>query len=230
MTSSSFQRARQPEQKRQRREAILVAAATLLAEGGFEGVSLSAISRRVGLAKSNVYRYFEGREQIFLTILMDDIEGWADEVQDGLAAVAGRNSVGAAARVITSAFVGRQRLCELCSVRSTALEPNVSEQAAMDFRSGLGKAVANVADALHRTLPSIPPERCRWAAGAVFALVAGLWPSSRISAELERAPSRSERRHPRSDFEEDLTGSARALLYGLLVEAWRASGRPTEGA
>jgi AcrR family transcriptional regulator len=229
MTSASFQRARRPEQKRQRREAILAAAAALLAEEGFDGVSLSAISRRVGLAKSNVYRYFEGREQIFLTILMDDMRGWANEVQHGLASVAGRNSVAAAAGVIASGFVGRQRLCELNSVRSTVLEPNVSEQTVVNFRSGLGEGVAKVADALHRALPSIPPDRCRWAVGSVFALVGGMWPLSRISPELESAPSRSELRHLRPDFAEDLSTAARALLYGLLVESWRASGRPTKG-
>ena len=64
MAGGAFQRARRPEQKRQRRAAILAAAAELLASDGVDGVTLNRISHRVGLAKSNLYRYFDSREQI----------------------------------------------------------------------------------------------------------------------------------------------------------------------
>ncbi|MCA9688374.1 MAG: TetR family transcriptional regulator, partial [Myxococcales bacterium] len=56
---SDFQRARSDAQKEQRRAAILQAAAALLDEGSLEAVGLNAIARRAGIAKSNVYRYFE---------------------------------------------------------------------------------------------------------------------------------------------------------------------------
>ena len=64
--SVDFERARQPEQKELRREAILEAATELLAEKGLHDISLSAIARRAKLSKANLYRYFESREAIFL--------------------------------------------------------------------------------------------------------------------------------------------------------------------
>jgi AcrR family transcriptional regulator len=217
MPSSGFRRARRPEQKEQRRAAILAAAERLLAEDRVEGVSLTAIADRVGLAKSNVYRYFEGREQILLAILQTDLGDWIDGVTDELARLAGGNRVSAAARAMAAAFVARPRLCELISVLSRVLEPNVSEGAAHEFNTSARAGAVTVAEALHRALPTVPRERCLWAQRVIFAMVAGLWPQSRRPTMVER-PS----------FADDLAGSFQALLYGLLMASWRDSGRPVD--
>jgi AcrR family transcriptional regulator len=60
-----FQRARRPAQIEERKEAILLRRAPL-PKNGLENVSFTDIAREVGLAKSNIYRYFESREHICL--------------------------------------------------------------------------------------------------------------------------------------------------------------------
>ncbi len=52
-----------------RRRAILDAAAAMLAEMPVAAVSLTELSRRAGLAKSNVLRYFDSREAVLLELL-----------------------------------------------------------------------------------------------------------------------------------------------------------------
>ena len=69
MTSQTFQRARNEEQREIRRRAILDTAAAMLDEMSVAEVSLNELSRRVGLAKSNVLRYFESREAVLLDLL-----------------------------------------------------------------------------------------------------------------------------------------------------------------
>src|ERR1700733_7845369 len=64
-----FQRARNAEQREARRRAILDTAAAMLAEMPVAQVSLNELSRRAGLAKSNVLRYFESREAVLLALL-----------------------------------------------------------------------------------------------------------------------------------------------------------------
>ncbi len=59
-----FQRARRPEEVR--RQQILTAARTLLAERGVSELSLNELARRSGVSKPNVYRYFESREDVLL--------------------------------------------------------------------------------------------------------------------------------------------------------------------
>ena len=72
----NWQRARQPEQKAERVEAILDAAGVLLDEYGLDGTGLNAIARQAGLSKPNLYVYFESREAILLRLLLNEASVW----------------------------------------------------------------------------------------------------------------------------------------------------------
>ena len=86
----SFQRARKPHEKAHRERAILEAAAALFEAEWLNGVSLNAVARRAGLAKSNLYRYFESREAILLALLGQDQAAWVASLEEGLARLTGR--------------------------------------------------------------------------------------------------------------------------------------------
>lgn len=66
---TTFQRARSEEQREARRQAILDVAARMLTQMPVSELTLNALARHVGLAKSNVLRYFESREAILLELL-----------------------------------------------------------------------------------------------------------------------------------------------------------------
>jgi AcrR family transcriptional regulator len=103
-TRTSFQRARRPEQVRERREAILAAARELLARRRAADVSLRELADAVGLAMSNVLRYFDSREAIFAQILDAEWRDWLDELAVALpAAAAGDLPVAAAEEAPTAA-------------------------------------------------------------------------------------------------------------------------------
>src|ERR1043165_5526334 len=84
--ATTFQRARSEEQRAARSRAILDTAAAMLDEMPVADVSLNELSRRVGLAKSNVLRYFESREAVLLELLDVFLESWLAELADELAA------------------------------------------------------------------------------------------------------------------------------------------------
>src|ERR1700727_3624850 len=81
-----FQRARSEEQRAIRRQAILDAAAAMLEIMPVSEVTLTELSRRAGLAKSNVLRYFESREAILLELLDRATKLWLSELPGQLAA------------------------------------------------------------------------------------------------------------------------------------------------
>jgi AcrR family transcriptional regulator len=120
---ASFQRARRPEQKDQRRETILAAAADLAGESGVARVSLGDIAGAVGLAKSNVLRYFGTREEIYLQLTMREGAGWA--VAAG-AALEQASGFSAAAAALADAYADRPLYCDLTTHAETMLEHNVS--------------------------------------------------------------------------------------------------------
>src|ERR1700754_3418194 len=77
-SAGTYQRARRPEQKLERRDAILGAARELALRDGVRAVSLPDIAARIGIHKSALLRYFETREQIFLELTA---QAWRDWVQ-----------------------------------------------------------------------------------------------------------------------------------------------------
>src|ERR1700744_6083465 len=83
---TTFQRARSAEQREVRRRAILDAAAGMLAEMPVAEVTLNELSRRAGLAKSNVLRYFESREAVLLELLDAAWRDWLVTLEADLAA------------------------------------------------------------------------------------------------------------------------------------------------
>jgi AcrR family transcriptional regulator len=93
---ASFQRARRPEQKSRRREDILAAAAQLAHDSGVARVSLGDIAAAVGLAKSNVLRYFGTREEIYLQLTMREGADWAAAAVAALRQASGFSSAATA--------------------------------------------------------------------------------------------------------------------------------------
>jgi AcrR family transcriptional regulator len=226
MSEAGFQRARQPEQKQQRRSSILSAAAALLDDDGFEGVSLTAIARRVGLAKSNVYRYFENLAEILLWLVSSDLADWTDEVEQQLEVRAGHHDADAVAEVLAAAFAARPRLCELSSaVVHSMLETDVSREVLLDYQSRAGRLRVRAANAVHAALPRVGIERWAWALRAIHAVMAGLWSVSRVSPVTHDTWPSPGWEESRRAFQEDLERAVRAVLYGVLVEASRESRR-----
>jgi AcrR family transcriptional regulator len=89
MTAETYQRARRPEQKLERREAILDAARELALRDGVRSVSLAGIAERVGVPKSALLRYFETREQIFLELTAAAWRDWVAALHAELGGQAG---------------------------------------------------------------------------------------------------------------------------------------------
>src|SRR5262245_38404227 len=80
MATTTFQRARSDEQRALRSQAILDTAAAMLEEMPVADISLNELSRRVGLAKSNVLRYFDSREAVLLELLAGSSREWLEHL------------------------------------------------------------------------------------------------------------------------------------------------------
>ncbi|MGW2333197.1 TetR family transcriptional regulator [Streptomyces sp. NPDC001685] len=127
----TFQRARSEEQRQARRRAILDTAAAMLDEMPVAELSLNELSRRVGLAKSNVLRYFESREAVLLELLEDFLGRWITELERELAEGVDAHApaeVRAAqlADVLSRSLADRTVLCDLFGAQGGVLERNVS--------------------------------------------------------------------------------------------------------
>lgn len=176
---TTFQRARSAEQREARRAAILAEAAAMLDELPVRDLTLNELSRRVGLAKSNVLRYFESREAILLELLDRAWRRWLAALPEQLRAGVDPRADAPArtaqvAAVLADALDADPALCELLAAYAGTLEHNVSADLAALHRN---KALANaifLADLLRRSLPELGPDAERLATLVPLAVPA-LW-------------------------------------------------------
>jgi AcrR family transcriptional regulator len=182
----TFQRARSEEQREARRRAILDAAAAMLDEMPVAEVSLNELSRRVGLAKSNVLRYFESREAVLLELLDRAIRQWVAEMSDELSAVIdprrpARERGDQLAAVFSRSLARHTVLCDLINAQAGVLEHNVSVEAVVRYKRSGRDALATLVELVRRHVPELG--ECAWRVCLMATVVAGaLWAYARPSA------------------------------------------------
>ncbi|AKK28471.1 TetR/AcrR family transcriptional regulator [Mycobacterium sp. EPa45] len=180
--TSTFQRARRPEQLAARRLAILTAARAALSGKRVDEVTLRDISEQVGLAKSNVLRYFDSREAIFLELLDEECRDWLAELEERLGRPRARKAEYANeirfAGIVADTLVERRLLCELLGAMAGVLERNISETYARDFKVRAMQSIAAVSDLAGRQLPWLPAEFVAFFGEGALSLVAGMYPFS----------------------------------------------------
>ena len=83
MTEISSIAAPKPRKRKGTREKLLRAALSLLAEdkGGFAGLSLREITRRIGVSPTAFYRHFPGMEELGLTLVHESCETLREQLE-----------------------------------------------------------------------------------------------------------------------------------------------------
>ncbi|MGA5764745.1 TetR family transcriptional regulator [Nonomuraea bangladeshensis] len=163
MTRSAFLRARRPEHKEQRRQAILDAARELAAASGVRTVSLGAVAEAVGLAKSNIVRYFGTREEIYLQLAGEEWRAWAEAVTARLPDTTDPDAVVTA---LAETLAARPLFCDLLGNTSTSLEHNVSVPAAHAFKRTVVDTVTELGARIAPAAGLTPTEGLELAAAA----------------------------------------------------------------
>src|SRR5215831_11532638 len=102
----------------------------MLAQMPVAELSLNELSRRVGLAKSNVLRYFDSREAVLLELLDSLTNEWLEHLSDELpSAVTARarfeRRAEQLAGTLARSLADRPVLCDLLSTQAAVLEHNV---------------------------------------------------------------------------------------------------------
>ena len=123
-------------------------------------VSLNELSRRVGLAKSNVLRYFESREAVLLELLDDFLGRWLDDLTDELVvgiepdadAVVRATQLG---EVLSGSLASRVVLCDLFGAQGGVLEHNVSVEVVKRHKRASLVKLARMSDLLRHHVPEL---------------------------------------------------------------------------
>jgi AcrR family transcriptional regulator len=213
MTTASFARARNDAQRTERRDAILSTAAAMLVHSRVSELSLNELARRVGLAKSNVLRYFESREAVLLQLYARENEEWLDSVDAALASepFVDREVV---ARVLASEAAARPVFCDLTASSAGVLEHNVSADVAATYKRGAVAQAYRLGAIVGAYLGEFAPASGVIFVGGVMLAIGGVWASSQPS----RGMAAAYQAHPElADFRLDFRFAVTELIATLLA-------------
>ncbi len=219
-----FQRARSEDQREIRRQEILGTASAMLEEMPVSAISLNELSRRTGLAKPNVLRYFESREAILLELLILAWDEWLAALpplfEAGLTLKStARRRGDRVAQIIARSLAARPVFCDLFSAHASVLEYNISGEVAARFKHAALANVQSLARILVPLLPEVGNMTGELSAQIGFAMSA-VWVHSRSSpgvlAASEVDPSLA---RYRIDFEKALETMIATLISGAIVRA-----------
>ncbi|MFE7506087.1 TetR/AcrR family transcriptional regulator [Promicromonospora sp. NPDC057488] len=218
-----FQRARSAEQREIRKQTILDVATELLDEMPVGEISLRELSRRVGLSKTNVVRYFETREAVFFELLNRSLAQWTEELAGELSAAGPAAAPDQVADTVARSLAARPLLCGLLSALGPELERNISTEAALEFKLAHGRLLGELAGLLRRHLAGLTEAEARELVSLTVVYTAGLWPFANPSEAVAKAQEDPALADTRVDFAARLGRVLQIAVAGLSAASF---GRP----
>ena len=213
MDASDFQRARSPEAKQQREDAILAAARSLGAKRGIRQITLTDIAESVGMHKSALLRYFETREQIFLHLTAEDWREWSAALRAKLERIAGSPTAEKVASAFSTTLADRGMFCDLLAQAPLNLERNVSLEAVRDFKLVTHDEVDAIVAVMRRLLPGLTERDCIDVIATATSLSGAFWQMANPAPEVATL-YRSDPRMSHADFE--VEPRVRRILTAML--------------
>lgn len=153
--ASSIKRAHHPEQRQQRRDAIVAAGRELLLEQGYEAVGMLDIARAAGVAKGTVYLYFPTKEALFLELLAEQYTACFDALDAALGAMAAPARAEAVAAAVSETLAARPLFLKLVALLHIVLEHNISPAEARPFKMLLRARTETTGARLEALLPQL---------------------------------------------------------------------------
>jgi AcrR family transcriptional regulator len=207
----TFQRARQPAQKEQRRLHLLETARALLESGtGLQELTLNGLAREARMAKANVYRYFESREGVLLELLWGEWSRWFRRFSRR-----GRRPRDLSLRdlvtALTRSLCQERLLCALTAALPGVIEQNLRDDTIRDFKLRCITFFGEVATFLEGCCATL--EKAHYASLVldIAHAIMGLYPATHAAPAVARVLEAADMRFFRRDFGDELERFALAL-------------------
>jgi len=178
-------RARSDEQIEQRVNEIVGATARLYEENRFEDITFAMIAKEADFTRSNLYRYFQTKEDIFLELIKHDIAVWRRDILGNFAD--GNPSLHEFAEFSVGSILKHQRMVKLLALLFTLLEPNASLEALTAFKKKITEEIGMVAQFISTKLPFPSVEAAAEFLSAQSYLAIGAYPMMNLTQKQKEA-------------------------------------------
>ena len=207
-------RARSDEQIEQRINEIMDATARLYEEHRFEDITFAMIAKEADFTRSNLYRYFQTKEDIFLELMKHDIAVWRADILENFA---DQNiTLHEFAEISVDLILKHRRMVKLFTILFTLLEPNSSLEALTAFKRKINEEIGMVAHFLGTVLPFSSIEAAAEFISAQSSLAIGAYPMMDLTAKQKEAMQTIGMDTTPEYYKERLVHAIELLLRGYL--------------
>jgi len=211
----TWERARSEEQKEQRIAEIIDATARLYETHSFEEITFVLIAKEAQFTRSNLYKYFNSKEEILLEFIKQDIVIYRKDLVATLKA-GNIRSVKEFAEVWVALQEKYERLLKLLSILHNALEKNVSIETLTEFKRGAKEELFFIAEALCGVFPKLSIEKSAHFLLLQMATATGLFQMADLSEMQRQILDNPEFAVLKMDFAATFQETVEYLLNGIL--------------
>jgi len=212
----NWQRARTDEKKNERKEAIYEAALALFKKKGYENVSFNGIASEAGFTKSNMYRYFSSKEEIFLNIFGDLFEDWYEDCSQRLQKLKQNVAIDYFAETWVASYMSHPQFLDLTPILFVSLENNSSYEQLLEFKHLSMNLLYQLAIEIGRVYPDIQGEKAFQFLTLSFAATANYWAAeSQQNEALNKIYQLDQFKELKPNFEKNLAASVEIIIRGI---------------
>lgn len=210
-----WERARTEAQKTHRISEIIDATARLYQTHRFEDITFVSIAKEAKFTRSNLYKYFNTKEEIFFEFLKHDIRLWRQDLET---AFQKKKSVSIEdfASIWLKVQVAHGRMLNLISLLYAFLEKNCSMASLVDFKRMVKAEIQILSQLLCDLFPELTQGKAFQFLNLQLAASIGLYTMTNLSDVQEEVLSYPEFENFKLDYNAYFKAAVEFLLKGLL--------------
>ncbi|BBM81792.1 TetR family transcriptional regulator [Candidatus Uabimicrobium amorphum] len=213
----TWERARTEQQKQQRIQEIIDATARLYQERSFEEITFALIAKEAKFTRSNLYKYFNSKEEIFFEFLKYDIVTWR---KDFVSSVCDKAfSVEEFAEMWFEVQQRHLRMQDLISILYAHLEKKSSLETLVSFKKMVVSEFGILCGVLQSIFPKLSVANAIKFLQIQLALSIGLYTMTDLSPTQEKVFEITEFAHLKMGYPQYFKQSLVYMLRGLINDS-----------
>ena len=197
-----------------RQQEIIRACEELYETMEYEDISIKEIAKSTSICRSNIYNYYQTKDEIFLDILERDYLSWMEDIKDRMAGEEpGRESY---CRNIAATAALHPRLLKLMSVHYIAIEKNCSLEKLTAFKHAIHPFQETMEEILRTYFPKASREKIQNFLFLLLSLIQGIYSMTSLCEKQVKAMQEVDPDYRMPDFASALYQALYILTSALI--------------